>query len=111
MRFVIRYGYGTIYMTQISQRKHKRSLHYGLREGEITNKMSCRAERSEVETSRPIGIIVFSSEESIANVIEKSQPFDIIVISTEALAKRRNLNFIKKSITRDLSTSHSVKAR
>ena len=73
MRFVIRYGYGTMYM--ISKRKHKRFLHYGLREDEMTNKMSCRAGRSEVETSRPFGIIVISSEESIANVIEKSQPY------------------------------------
>ena len=50
MHFVIRYGYGTIYM--ISKRKHKRFLHFvrytpfGLREGEMTNKVSCRAGRS-----------------------------------------------------------------
>ena len=87
MRFVIRYGYGTMYM--ISKRNHKRFLHFvrythfGLREGEMTNKMSCRAGRSEVERSRPFGIIVISSEESIANVIEKSQPYKI-VISTGA---------------------------
>ena len=49
MRFVIRYGYGTMYM--ISKRKHKRFLHFvrfthfGLREDEMTNKMSCRLKR------------------------------------------------------------------
>ena len=73
MRFVIRYGYGTIYM--ISKRNHKRFLHYGLREDEMTNKTPSRAKRSEFETSRPFGIIVISSEESMANVIEKSQPY------------------------------------
>ena len=51
MRFVIRYGYGTIYM--ISKRKHKRFLHYGLRESEMTNKMSRRLEQRETETSQP----------------------------------------------------------
>ena len=41
MRFVIRYGYGTMYM--ISKRNHKRFLHFvrfthfGLREGEMTH--------------------------------------------------------------------------
>ena len=88
MRFVIRYGYGTIYM--ISKRKLKsflrfvRFTHFGLREDRMTNKMSCRAGRSEVETSRPFGIIVISSEESIANVIEKSQPYKRFLHSANA---------------------------
>lgn len=34
MRFVIRYGYGTMYM--ISKRKHKRFLRYGIREDRMT---------------------------------------------------------------------------
>lgn len=73
MRFVIRYGYGTMYM--ISKRNHKRFLRYGLREREMTNKMSCRLKQRETEASQPFGIIVISSEESMANVIEKSQPY------------------------------------